>query len=169
MRSCKKNCQGFSVIWRIWHKKRKSGKLVRMETQQEEKKVDLLAANCISLMSRSFLSPNEAGGRRTQCVCVCVFLRQKAETHSGDLMESGRQLIFTKAVWYSLEGMCGWITLLAATATFQSGSTLSSPLSNPRRSDHVCKMKTRPEVRCLAHGGVNWSARREIKPRLVRK
>lgn len=43
--------------------------------------------------------------------------------------------------------MRGWITLLAATATFQWGSTLSSPLSNPRWNDHLCKMKMRPEIK----------------------
>lgn len=134
-----------------------------------------LATNCLALTSRTFLSTNEAGGRRgeRECVChlqlqcwgVCVFQRQKAERRSGDLMESGPQLFFSELFGILWKECVEGITLLAATVTFQWGSTLSSPLSNPRWNGPLCKMKMRPEMKWPArllrlHGrtcdGRNW-------------
>lgn len=67
--------------------------------------------------------------REKECECVCVFDSQlqcevharvflKAERQSGDLMESGSTAHFQRAVWHSLEGMRGWITLLGCYSDF---------------------------------------------------
>ncbi len=111
-----------------------------------------LATNCLALTSRTFLSANEAGDRhrvcvrecvslpatvRGVCVCVCFWKIESGETERRS-NGVGSTAHFQRAVWHSLEGMRGWISLLAATATFQWGSTLSSPLSNPRWNDHLC-------------------------------
>lgn len=121
-------------------------------------KASQLTTNCLALMSRTFLSANEAGGRRRErecvcvtlcsarCVCVCFWKIESGETEqrSNGVRSAAH---FQRAVWHSLEGMRGWITLLAATVTFQWGSTLSSPLSNPRWNDHLCEMRMRPEIK----------------------
>lgn len=101
--------------------------------------------------------------RSLQCVWVYFFYlfvskREKSGERQRQRSDGvGPAAHFQRAVWHSLEGMRGWITLLAATATFQSGPTLSSPPplappppppSNPHWNGHLCKMKMRPEVRC---------------------
>lgn len=88
-----------------------------------------LAANCLALTSRTFFSTNEAGGRRRECVCVCAPFSYSVrcvpfgKIGSGETERRsnavGSTAHFQRAVWNSLEGMRGWITLLAATATFQ--------------------------------------------------
>lgn len=100
-------------------------------------------------------------GAESVCVCACVTFSSSVrcvpfgKISSGETERRsnavGSTAHFQRAVWNSLEGMRGWITLLAATATFQWGSTLSSPLSNPRWNDHLCKIIMRPgnQMTCL--------------------
>lgn len=105
-----------------------------------------------------------------RCVCVCFWKIESEETEwrSNGV---GSAALFHRAVCHSLEGMLGWITLLAATVTFQWGSTLSSPLSNPRWNDHLCKWKwgrksnDLPVCYSRRDGHVVW----EIKLHLVQK
>lgn len=59
------------------------------------------------MASRTFCT-NEFGS----CVCVCV-LRDRTQRSNGSSAH------IQQAVWHTLEGMRGWITLLAATMTFQ--------------------------------------------------
>lgn len=107
-----------------------------------------LASNCLALTSRTFFSTNEAGGRRSVCVTFSYSARcvSFGKIGSGETNAVGPTAHFQWAVWNSLEGMRGWITLLAAIATFQWGSTLSSPLSNPCWNEHLWKIIMRPEM-----------------------
>lgn len=126
-----------------------------------------LATKCLTLTSRTFLSTNEAGGRRSVCVCMCVAPSYsmrcvcfwKIESRETEWRSNGvgSTAHFQRAVWHSLEGMCGWISLLAATVTFQWGSTLSSPLSNPCWNEHLCKMKMRPEIMACLSVTAAWT------------
>lgn len=106
------------------------------------------------------------------CVCVCFWKIEKRGETEWRSNGVGSTAHFQRAVWHSLEGMRGWITLLAATATFQWGSTLSSPLSNPRWNDHLCKMKMRPEIKwpaCLLqlHGWTrDWRNLTPLGPKM---
>lgn len=120
---CGQTAHTHTHLWGWRKEKHKEASLPSLQRASQ------LAANCLALTSRTFFSTNEAGGRRRECVCVCAPFSYSVrcvpfgKIGSGETERRsnavGSTAHFQRAVWNSLEGMRGWITLLAATATFQ--------------------------------------------------